>query len=202
MNDTIRIAQRPPRRAWPPAARAVAAVAVAAGLALPVGAFGAGPSPSAGSSSARASALSPSTNTEKALAYSRCMRSHGVARFPDPTSGGAVPKVSPAELGVSGAQLAAAQRVCQNLLPAGTGDQFPPGEVQQLLIGMLRFSRCMRAHGVPKWPDPTTDSEGRPIFPLPAAGISRQQARSPAVTRAGNECQHLLPPALPGIPIG
>jgi hypothetical protein len=144
----------------------------------------------------------PSANTREALAYSRCMRSHGVPMFPDPTSSGVIPKVSLRQLAVSSAQLQSAERACQRLLPPGTDDMFSPGEVQQLLIGMRRFSQCMRTHGVPNWPDPTTDSEGRPIFPLPAAGISRQQARSVRDTRAADECQHLLPPALPGVPIG
>jgi hypothetical protein len=130
------------------------------------------------------------------------MRSHGVSRFPDPSSSGAIPKVSLQQLEVSSSQFQAAEKACQGLLPPGTDDQFPAGEVQQLLLGMLRFGQCMRSHGVPNWPDPTTDSEGRPIFPLPAAGISRQEARSPRVTDAAGKCQHLLPPALPNIPIG
>ncbi|HEY2202766.1 MAG TPA: hypothetical protein VGH56_12845, partial [Solirubrobacteraceae bacterium] len=41
-----------------------------------------------------ASASSQSTNIQKALAYSRCMRSHGVPTFPDPTSSGVIPKIS------------------------------------------------------------------------------------------------------------
>jgi len=193
-----------PRRAWPPTAQTAAAIIATASLALPAAAYTSGPSSTVagGSSHARRSVLSQSTNTQKALAYSRCMRAHGVSRFPDPISSGVIPKVSVGQLGVGSSRFQAAQRACQNLLPTGTDDQFSPGEVQQLLIGMLRFSRCMRSHGVPNWPDPSTDSEGRPIFPLPAAGISRQQARSPRVTHAGDECQHLLPPALPGIPIG
>jgi len=175
---------RSPRRVWAlPARTAVATVAIA-GLALPAPVFGAG----------------ESTNSQKALAYSRCIRSHGVPNFPDPNSSGELPKISQQQL--DNPLFQAAERACQDLLPAGTDDQFPPGEVQQLLLGMVRFSACMRSHGVPDWPDPTTDVQGRPIFPLPAAGISRQQARSPRVTRAGEECQHLLPAALPGIPIG
>ena len=67
-----------------------------------------------------------------------------------------------------------------------------------LLIGMLKFSQCMRSHGVPNWPDPTTDSEGRP-FSSSRAGIPRRRRRR-RVTHAG-ECQHLLPPAL-RVPIG
>jgi hypothetical protein len=156
-----------------------------AGLALPVA----------------ASAGSQSTNTQKALAYSRCMRSHGVPSFPDPSSGGVIPKISPQELGSP--QFRAAARACQRLLPAGADDMFPPGEVQQLLIGMLRFSQCMRSHGVPNWPDPTTDAEGRPGFPLAGIpGTSRAYWRSARITRVENECQYLLPPALGGIPVG
>jgi hypothetical protein len=121
----------------------------------------------------------------------------------DPLSNGALPKVSLAELGVGSTRFRRAESACQRLLPpGGAGDQFPPGEVQQLLVGMLRFSACMRTHGVPRWPDPTTDAQGRPIYPLSAAGISRSQSRSPQVVRAEHRCGHLLPPALPGIPIG
>ena len=75
--------------------------------------------------------------------------------------------------------------------------------MQQLLIGMLRFSQCMRSHGVPNWPDPTTDSEGRPEFPLSSVpGTDRNYWHSRRITHVGNECQYLLPPALGGTPVG
>jgi hypothetical protein len=155
-----------------------------------------------------ASASSSSTrnqtanNTQNALAYSRCMRSHGVPKFPDPSAGGVIPKVSLQQLGIILSVFQSAEKDCQRLLPTGTDDFFPPGEVEQLLIGMLRFSRCMRAHGVHNWPDPTTDSEGRPGFPLAEHGFTRQQARSPRIMRTENECGHALPSALGGVPIG
>ena len=203
MSNRTRAIRRP-RRRLPPAARTAAAVVAATGLTLSLAAFAASPSPAVAGAqpNSRPPALSGSTNTQKALAFSRCMRSHGVPKFPDPTSSGVIPKVSPQELGVSSVQLQAAEQACQRLLPPGTDDQYPPGEVRPILAGMLRFSQCMRSHGVPDWPDPATDSEGRPIFPLSRAGISRQESKSPRVTHAAGECQHLLPPALPGIPIG
>jgi hypothetical protein len=193
---------RPPRRPLPPRLRIAAAIFATAGFALPVAAYASSPSPTRAATPPRirAFALSRSTNAQKALAYSRCMRSHGVPSFPDPSSSGALPKVSQQQL--DDPQFQAAQRACQDLLPAGTNDQFPPGEVQQLLVGMVRFSKCMRSHGLPNWPDPATDAQGRPYFPLSAAGFSRQQARSSLVTRAGNACRHLLPAALGGIPVG
>jgi hypothetical protein len=198
MNHTTRVMRRL-RRAWPPTTRTAAAIIATASLALPVAAYGSSPSSTVagGSSNARASAVSRSTNTQKLLAYSRCMRTHGVPSFPDPASSGALPKVSLQEL--KSPQFQAAEKACQNLLPAGTNDQYPPWEAQQLLIGMLRFSQCMRSHGVPNWPDPTTDSEGRPEFPLSnVPGTNRHYWKSPRITHVGNECQHLLPPALGG----
>ena len=184
MSERTRVTRRP-RRAWLPGARAAVAIIATAGLALPVAASGS----------------SQSTNTQKALAYSRCMRSHGVPSYPDPTSSGVIPKVSSEEL--NSPQFQAAARACQRLLPPGTDDMFPPGEVQQLLIGMLRFSQCMRSHGVPNWPDPTTDAEGRPGFPVASVpGTSRAYWRSARITQVENECQHLLPAALGGIPVG
>ena len=187
------------RRSRAPAAGTAAASVATTALVLLVAACGSGPSstvprpgPSAGGS-----ATSPS-----ALGFSHCMRSHGVPRFPDPTAGGGVPKFSLQQLEISSTQFQAAEQACQDLLPAGADDVFPPGEVQQLLVGMLNFSRCIRSHGVPGWPDPTTGSEGRPVFLLSAHGFSRQQAKSSGITRAEHECQDLLPPALGGIPLG
>jgi hypothetical protein len=59
------------------------------------------------------------TNLAKALKFVACMRSHGVATFPDPNSqgklqgGGSVPINSP--------QFFSAYRTCRTLLPPGSG---------------------------------------------------------------------------------
>jgi hypothetical protein len=132
------------------------------------------------------------------------MRSSGVPNFPDPqthTAGNA--KFPDAQqLGVSGARFQTAEADCGHLLPAGVDDQFPPAEVRLLLPGMVRFSHCMRSHGVANWPDPTVDSEGRPLFQLSAHGFTREQAHSPEIIHTVDECQHLMPSALGGAPIG
>ena len=198
MNDRTRVAARL-QRAWTP--RTVAAIVATASLAVTAVAYGSNPSSAAAGDSLNARGNSPSSNIRKALAFSRCMRRHGVPNFPDPTSRGAIPKVSRQELDTP--QFRAAERACQHLLPAGSNDMFPPGEVQQLLIGMLRFSHCMRSHGVPNWPDPTTDSAGRPEFPLAEVpGTNRNYWHQPRINHVIDECQHLLPSALGGIPVG
>jgi len=203
MKDSTAVV-RSPSRAWPAMARIAAIVVATVGFACPTAVASASNPPSAAagtSSDARQAAQPAPTNVEKALAYSRCMREHGVPTFPDPNSSGEIPKVSLREVDLP--QFKAAEKACQHLLPPGTDDMFPPGEVQQLLIGMLRFSQCMRSHGVPNWPDPATDSEGRPEFPLEGVpGTSRSYWHQPRINHTIDECQYLLPPALGGVPIG
>jgi hypothetical protein len=184
MSDRTRVAGRP-RWSWPPGARAALAIIATAGLVVP----------------AAASAVSQSTNTQKALAYSRCMRSHGVPRYPDPTSNGNLPKGRSQDFGVSNAQFQAAQRACRHLLPNG-GTTFAASLTQCLMTGAcsaalvhqaltegLRFARCMRDHGVPNWPDPTIDSMGRPSFQVTAAGISIDSTRSSWMLSKIGHCQ-------------
>jgi hypothetical protein len=126
-----------------------------------------------------------------------------VPNFPDPQPGASNEKFPSAQqLGVGRIQLQGAQRACQNLLPAGTDDEFPPAEVPLLLRGMLPFSRCVRSHGVPNFPDPATDSQGRPYFPLSTHGISLDYSHSRQFMSKVGECQHLLPHQLGGIPFG
>jgi hypothetical protein len=40
----------------------------------------------------------------------------------------------------------------------------PPTLVQQALTQLEKFARCMRSHGVPRWPDPTIGEGGAPVF--------------------------------------
>ena len=164
--------------------RAIAAI----GLVLLAAACGGSPS-SPGSAGSSNSPL---------LAYSRCMRSHGVPNFPDPASDGKFPSAQ--QLGVSDSRYQAAGSACQHVLPAGGNGQLSTGQTQQLLTGMREFSRCMRSHGVPAWPDPTTDSAGQPVFDISSHGITRSERHSPLVETTMTGCQHLLPSWLAGGP--
>ena len=189
MNRSTRVSRRP----WPPTARTAATIIATAALALPAAAFGGSPSSTGagGSTNARASTLSQS-NVQKALAYSRCMRAHGVLKFPDPNSSGAIPKVGLQQLGVSSTAFQAAQKACRHLLP--NSGQSSQAWDQMALSALWKFARCVRAHGVPNWPDPLAESDpgqpGTPGFPrnLPP-GIN---TNSPVVENAMNKCQHLL----------
>ena len=195
MNHTLRVQPRP-RRAWPPAARTATALIATAALILLAAACGGSPAStdSGGSSNAGGSGNS------SLLAFSKCMRSHGVPNFPDPSSDSKFPSAQ--QLGVSSSQYDRAQNDCQHLLPASASHQFPPAEVQQLLTGMREYSQCMRSHGVANWPDPSLDAQGQPYFDISSHGITRTVRRSPQVATPMAECHYLLPSALGGIPVG
>jgi hypothetical protein len=187
--------------AVPAAARGASAIIAAAALVLLAACGGSPSSTDPGRSpSSAGSGGSPSAGGSL-LAFSHCMRSRGVPDFPDPQPGATNAKFPSAQrLGVSSSVYQAADDACQHLLPAGVDDQFPPAEVQQLLIGMRQFSQCMRSHGVANWPDPSVDSEGRPVFDLSDHGFSRTEAHSPQLGAKEAECQNLMPSALGGLP--
>jgi hypothetical protein len=173
---------RRPRRASSRMARIAVAVIATAGLALPAAAIGG----------------SQSTNTQKALSYSHCMRSHGVLNFPDPNSSGAFPKVSAQQLGVASTLFQAAQNHCRYLLPNG-GSGPSQTQVQRIMNGMLKFARCMRSHGVSNWPDPVVDAGGNPEFYLDG----RINQNSPQIKSKIHDCMHWIPSEAisPGNPI-
>jgi hypothetical protein len=99
------------------------------------------------------------------------MRANGVPDFPDPSPGGGAQFELPASAGGgdgAGASTPAfrtAQARCRALLPTslpGPGTETHPSA--QTVAKLVRIAACMRRHGVPQFPDPTT------TFPNTAAG--------------------------------
>ena len=197
MNHSTRVTRRSLRarpRLAPTAAViiATAAVALLAACSGSPSSAGSGGSPAAGGSAAAPSAV----------AYSACMRSHGVPNYPDPNSGGQLPKTGAQLLGVSASRYQAAQQACRHLLPAGGSLQqqehqcmqnsdCPPALVQQMMTGDLKLARCMRAHGVPNFPDPTNGGSGGPVFNITKAGISDAASHAPRFITKLTECGRL-----------
>jgi hypothetical protein len=124
-----------------------------------------------GSTASSTAQRSPEPGASKfaaSLAYSRCMRSHGVADFPDPTQVGGGIQISGSAPGIDpqSSLFVSAQRSCRHLLPGG-GEPPTHAHQQQALARMLHVSRCMRAHGISRFPDPTLSP------PSSRAGYSR-----------------------------
>jgi hypothetical protein len=188
--------------------RTAAAVIAATGLALLAAACGGSTGNHAaqrGSTTGSGGSASGS-GSASVLAFSRCMRSHGVPKFPDPVDGVDLPKLSPDILKVSSSQFNTAENACRNLLPTGgisgsttgvsdaverciVGGVCTPAVTHWLQNKELPYAQCMRSHGLPSWPDPTTDAQGRTYFavslawaahpPEPQSGICERQTRAP-----------------------
>ncbi len=161
--------------------------AITGGLALTVLVAGCGGSnaPSSGT----ASAGGPQA---KALAYTRCMRNHGIPAFPDPTTpsgGGATFHMT---LNQDTPTFKAASQACRTLLPGG--QQAATTSAQQI-AAEVRWAQCLRSHGVPGFPDP--NSEG-------AIDSAKFDPTSPAFQRASAACTSQQPSgpvaAVPGAP--
>jgi len=137
------------------------AVGLAAGLiALGGLAAGCGISPPARTGARRPGA--------QVLAFSRCMRSHGVPSFPDPkisASGGKVGVSLATPQGVAQSPaFKTAQQACGQLAPGGPGSSGGAPTSAHQRAQLVSFAACMRSHGVPDFPDP---SQGG-AFNLPA----------------------------------
>jgi hypothetical protein len=140
-----------------------------------------------------ANTTSKSAHRDAFLAYSKCMRSHGVPNFPDPSPGGGIQLSS----GMSpfAPAFKAAQASCHLLLPGGGPGAAHP--TAQAKAQMLKSSECMRQHGVSGFPDPTLSPPSSPAgysAILDRGGVvlaipDTINAQSPAFKRAAAACK-------------
>jgi hypothetical protein len=130
----------------------------------------------------------------RALAFSRCMRSHGVTNFPDPTgSGGGIQiqvQGTPNSTSVNGVEVngpafQSAMQACRSHLP--NGGHPSAAQTAKAKAQALAMSRCMRSHGVQNFPDPQfgTGPGGGFGIRIGGAGID---PNSPAFKAAQKAC--------------
>jgi hypothetical protein len=136
---------------------------------------------------------------QKVIAFSHCMRTHGVPEFPEPTEGHLLLRSSDHNGHVSGvnprsAQFQAASKACAKLAPKG-GKPPSPAEQAKLQEQALRFSQCMRTHGVPSFPDPEFSRGGGVGIRIGGkqGGPSRIDPSSPEFQAAQKACQSIMP---------
>jgi hypothetical protein len=142
------------------------------------------------SSSASPNAGSPTSFTTAAFRYSSCMREHGLPSFPDPTmtdhNGQQVAYLT-ATIPINPSRaFKSAQNACRGILPTPNNTS-PTQRAQQQNARerhILAFARCLRSHGIPDFPDPT--SEGQLTLEMvSAAGVD---LHAPAVLTAAKAC--------------
>jgi hypothetical protein len=117
-----------------------------------------------GAASSRSTAQSASGSGP--LAFAKCMRANGVPNFPDPNAGGGARFQIPTGSNPAAPAFKAAQARCQKLMGGAVGGPFSPGATThpsaQTLAKLLKIARCMRQHGVPRFPDPRTSVPSNP----------------------------------------
>jgi hypothetical protein len=95
-----------------------------------------------------------SAGRAKAVQFSQCMRDHGVEKFPDPDSSGALTVDEVANgstVDTTSPSFDRALSACRDLQPAGFTGRKRTAAQQKT---SLEFARCIRDHGVKDFPDP------------------------------------------------
>jgi hypothetical protein len=164
------------RRIRPRRAAAALLATLLAGIALLAAACGGGSAGSTGSSP-----------YAKALAYSQCMRSNGVANYPSPNAQGQFLMEPNNGLDYGSPQFAHAIKTCGRW----RGITMTAQQVRQDLSHLLKYDACMRSHGITNQPDPTT------AFGGVMQGIPND-ANSPQFTAAAQACRSFEPGAASG----
>ena len=140
------------------------------------------------------SAASPGTGAggsakHSELAYSRCMRAHGIKDFLDPNAHGelAVDAGPGTGLDPKSPQFKAANSACKSLLPPRR--TLTPAQQAEARAQGLRYSRCMRAHGISDFPDPNGQGQLE-IKNQPGGDLDPDNPRFRAANQA---CQQYQP---------
>ncbi len=179
------------------------AVPVVLGCALLVSACVAGPPAVSvaqlGTTTTSRPAKGPSITSDggSPLAYAQCMRAHGVPGFPDPNAqGGFTLQGGPnSDGGPDSPGFQSANADCQRFTPtSGLAHGPSPAQVAQAQAQALKFSECMRSHGVTDFPDPVFHSNGGGgiSISIKAGAGSDLSPSSPAFQAAQQVCQKLL----------
>jgi hypothetical protein len=125
---------------------------------------------------------------EQAVKFADCIRSNGVSAFPDPNASGqfayGIPSRS-SPLNPSSAAWKQAIAACKSLEPSGfMPTSFSPTQ----LSARLKFAQCVRANGVPSFPDPTAhgpliDVSGGQSIPGLQAAVQKCSREYPEATQ-------------------
>jgi hypothetical protein len=175
------------------ARRRAAVLAITAGIALLTAACASSPS---GNSADSPGTGRSSNGVAKEDAYAHCLTSHGVTGVTVGSGGtisidtggmsmtlggGGIPSQVESHLSPA---MQSAVNACKSLAPGGprsSGGQQPYNVAQG-----LKYTQCLRTHGVPNMPDPSSAG----VFNLGGTGINPQ---SPQFEKAQQDCQSEQP---------
>jgi hypothetical protein len=117
------------------------------------------------------------------LRFASCLRSHGVEGLPNPVAAPGAFKHSFNNTPT----FTAANAACGHLLPGQQNQDQGSAHTHQQVAAMLAFARCIRGHGLTRFPDPTSTGSVTHQM-LAQAGIDLHQ---PAVVQTADACVHV-----------
>lgn len=128
--------------------------------------------------------------TAAAFKYSSCMRNHGFPSFPDPTmtdhNGQQVAFLAVTIPVDPSPAFKNAQNACRGILPTPSNTSPTQRAAQQNAREqhILAFAKCLRSHGIPDFPDPTSQGQ-LTLEMVNAAGVD---LHAPTVLTAVKAC--------------
>jgi len=128
---------------------------------------------------------------QKMVKFAQCMRTHGEPEFPEPSEGGIhVENHNGHGPNPESPQWKAAEKACRKYAPAKVAPS--PAQLAKVQEQALKFSECMRHHGVPNFPDPNFSAGGGRVT-LKVGKASGINPSSPQFQAAQKACQSSLP---------
>jgi hypothetical protein len=140
------------------------ALALVAAVMMAVIAAGCGGNSPSSASLSGAAASAKGGPGQSAYQFSACMRNHGVNNFPDPkvkTSAGSTSVVIGINPSISGQPaFKTAQKACQHIMGnPKNGPDANPAQQHARVQALLAFAQCLRSHGFPNFPDPSSTGD-------------------------------------------
>ena len=133
--------------------------------------------------SGNASHTSTLTARQKAVKFTECMRANGVGDFPDPDASGQFPSYGVSVTKVVWTKAVAA---CKSLQPPGTlSAKLTPAQES----AALKFAQCVRANGVPDFPDPVN---GQPLIDTTRIPSANKPGGMTILNAATRKCGHFI----------
>jgi hypothetical protein len=115
--------------------------------------------------------------------FTECMRANGVGDFPDPDASGQFPSYG---VSVTPTVWTKAVAACKSLQPPGTlSAKLTPAQES----AALKFAHCVRANGVPDFPDPV---DGQPLIDTTRIPSANKPGGMTILNAATHKCGHFI----------
>jgi hypothetical protein len=164
--------------AWP----AVAVAAVAAGSLLAACGGPSVPGVASLPSGTKSGSAEATGYAHTPLGFALCMRAHGAPNFPEPNASGGQFVIDKQSFNPQDPRIQRAFDACKSLI----GFNFSPAQQAAAETQALKFARCMRAHGVPDFPDPIGLGQGGFGFKVHSGRVLEQN--NPTFVSAARAC--------------